>query len=47
MDGVTYVEQRQVVAIAGGVSGNVVPDEAVMTVNQRVAPDRGAAEAAA
>jgi succinyl-diaminopimelate desuccinylase len=40
IDGVTYVEQRQVVGVSGGVAGNVVPDEATITVNQRVAPDR-------
>lgn len=40
LDGVTYLEQRQVVAVTGGVAGNVVPDEATLTINQRVAPDR-------
>jgi succinyl-diaminopimelate desuccinylase len=40
LDGVTYVEQRQVVGVTGGVAGNVVPDEAILTINQRVAPDR-------
>ncbi len=43
--GVTYREQRQVVGVTGGVAGNVVPDEAAITVNQRVAPDRTVGDA--
>jgi len=45
IDGVTYTEQRQAVGIRGGVSGNVVPDEAILTINQRIAPDRSTNEA--
>jgi succinyl-diaminopimelate desuccinylase len=45
IDGVTYTEQCQAVGVAGGVSGNVVPDEARLTINQRIAPDRGTNEA--
>lgn len=40
IDGLTYHEGLQAVRIEGGVSGNVVPDEAVLTVNHRFAPDR-------
>ena len=45
LDGCTYAEQLQAVAIEGGVASNVVPDEAVVTLNHRYAPDRGQAEA--
>jgi succinyl-diaminopimelate desuccinylase len=47
LDGVTYVEQLQAVAVDGGVAGNVVPDLASVVLNHRVAPDRdrSAAEA--
>jgi succinyl-diaminopimelate desuccinylase len=47
LDGCTYAEQLQVVAVDGGVAGNVVPDEARVTLNHRYAPDRGEAEAEA
>jgi succinyl-diaminopimelate desuccinylase len=40
IDGVTFVEQLQTVAIEGGVATNVVPDSASITINHRVAPDR-------
>jgi len=45
IDGCTYAEQLQVVAVAGGVAANVVPDEAQVTLNHRYAPDRGGDEA--
>ena len=47
IDGATYVEQMQVVAVNGGISPNVVPDTASLTVNHRFAPDRNADEALA
>jgi succinyl-diaminopimelate desuccinylase len=47
VDGVTYHEGLNAVRISGGVAGNVIPDECVVTVNFRFAPDRSAADAEA
>jgi succinyl-diaminopimelate desuccinylase len=46
VDGLQYREGLNAVGISGGVAGNVVPDECVITVNYRFAPDRSVAEAA-
>ena len=46
VDGLTYHEGLNAVGISGGVAGNVIPDECVVTVNYRYAPDL-AGEAAA
>jgi len=40
VDGLAYREGLNAVAVRGGVAGNVVPDECVVTVNYRFAPDR-------
>jgi len=47
IDGLGYHEGLNAVAIRGGVAGNVVPDECVVEVNYRFAPDRSEAEAEA
>ena len=46
VDGLRYREGLNAVGIAGGVAGNVVPDQCVITVNYRFAPDRSPDEAA-
>ena len=45
VDGLVYREGLNAVGISGGVAGNVVPDECVVTVNFRFAPDRGVEQA--
>lgn len=47
IDGCEFREGLNAVRIEGGVSGNVVPDRATITVNFRFAPDRSEAEALA
>jgi succinyl-diaminopimelate desuccinylase len=47
IDGCEYHEALQVVAIDGGVSGNVVPDQVQLTIAHRFAPDRSGPEAEA
>lgn len=45
IDGLVYREGLNAVGISGGVAGNVIPDEGVVTVNYRFAPDRSEAQA--
>lgn len=42
VDGLVYREGLNAVGIRGGVAGNVIPDECVVEVNYRFAPDRDA-----
>jgi succinyl-diaminopimelate desuccinylase len=45
VDGLVYREGVNAVGITGGVAGNVIPDEAMVHINYRFAPNRSAAEA--
>jgi succinyl-diaminopimelate desuccinylase len=47
VDGLVYHEGLNAIGIAGGVAGNVIPDECVVSVNYRFAPDRSEEQAAA
>ena len=47
IDGLEFHEGLNAVRISGGVAGNVVPDECVVEVNFRFAPDRSTDEAVA
>ncbi|MFI2702797.1 succinyl-diaminopimelate desuccinylase [Cellulosimicrobium composti] len=47
VDGLVYREGMNAVGIRGGIAGNVVPDECVVTVNFRFAPSRTVAQAEA
>jgi succinyl-diaminopimelate desuccinylase len=47
VDGLTYHEGLNAVAISGGIASNVIPDRCTVTVNFRFAPDRDEAEAKA
>jgi len=46
VEGLLYRECLNAVGITGGVAGNVIPDECVVTVNYRFAPDRTEEQAA-
>ena len=45
IDGLTYREGLNAVGISGGVAGNVIPDEARVSINYRFAPDRSEEQA--
>jgi succinyl-diaminopimelate desuccinylase len=47
VDGLEYREGLNAVGVSGGVAGNVIPDEAVLTVNYRYAPTQSGVEAEA
>ncbi|GLU46795.1 succinyl-diaminopimelate desuccinylase [Nocardiopsis ansamitocini] len=47
VEGLEYHEGLNAVFVRGGVAGNVIPDECVVTVNYRFAPDRSVAAAEA
>ncbi|MGZ6745561.1 MAG: succinyl-diaminopimelate desuccinylase [Nocardioides sp.] len=47
IDGLEYHEGLNAVFVRGGVAGNVIPDECVVEVNYRFAPDRSVEEAEA
>ena len=47
IDGLEYHEGLNAVFVKGGVAGNVIPDECVIEVNYRFAPDRDEADAEA
>jgi succinyl-diaminopimelate desuccinylase len=47
VDGLVYREGLNAVGISGGVAGNVIPDEAVVSVNYRFAPSRSGEQAIA
>ncbi|WP_210502723.1 succinyl-diaminopimelate desuccinylase [Nocardioides xinjiangensis] len=47
IDGLTYHEGLNATGIRGGVAGNVIPDECVVEVNFRFAPDRSESDAEA
>ena len=46
IDGLVYREGLNAVGISGGVAGNVIPDECVVTVNYRFAPSKSGEQAA-
>ncbi|NMM25277.1 MAG: succinyl-diaminopimelate desuccinylase [Phycicoccus sp.] len=47
VDGLDYLESLSAVGIRGGIAGNIIPDECVVTVNYRFAPNKSGAQALA
>ncbi len=47
VDGLVYKESLNAVLMSAGIAGNVIPDQAVITVNYRFAPSKSALEAEA
>ena len=47
VDGLVYKESLNAVLMSSGIAGNVIPDQAVITVNYRFAPNKSASEAEA
>ena len=47
VDGLIYRESLNAVVMRGGIAANVIPDEAVLTINYRFAPSRNAQDAEA
>jgi succinyl-diaminopimelate desuccinylase len=47
VDGLVYREGLNAVGIRGGLAGNIIPDECVVSVNFRFAPDRSVEQAEA
>ncbi|KQV07560.1 succinyl-diaminopimelate desuccinylase [Leifsonia sp. Root112D2] len=45
VEGLVYREGLNAVGITGGIAGNIIPDECMVHINYRFAPDRTAAEA--
>ena len=45
VEGLVYKEGLNAVAISGGIAGNVIPDECIVTINYRFAPNRSLHEA--
>jgi succinyl-diaminopimelate desuccinylase len=47
VDGLDYRESLNAVLVSAGIATNVIPDQAVLTINYRFAPDKSAAQALA